>query len=172
MDRLRWRTGAIGCLLPLLVLTTTLFAFAATRPSLAAELADERRGHLIAWTSSLSAAGINVPLALLALYLGWETIRLAWRWIDEIAVAATDRGLVPHRSLFMRPIAWAEIADVRFVRLGRAPSLLISLREGGSRSIRGVDNEGGAAEHFAASARRRLAGHGSFETRSNPATHD
>lgn len=157
MVRLRWRTGAIGCLFPLMVAATVLFGGAALRPSLAADLADERRGQLIAWTSELTMAGVNVPLALLACYLGWETFRFAWRWIDEIAVAATPEGLVPHGSLFMKPIAWRDVADIRFIMSGRAPGLLISLRDGRQRAIRGVDDEAGAADRFLEAARLRMA---------------
>jgi hypothetical protein len=156
VELLRWRTGALGCLLPLVVAATLLFAIAAIRPTLAADLADERRGALIGLTSGISVAGVNVPLALLALYLAWETFRFGWRWADQIAMAATDRELLPHASLFMKPISFSEVQDVRFITIGRAPSLLVVLRTGGSRTIRGVDNQEGAAERFAAAVRERL----------------
>ena len=155
---LRWRTGMIGCLLPLMLLATILFGLAAFRPALVAELAGQRRGGWLIWTQSVSWAGVNLPVAALALYLAWQTFRFGWRWADRVAVTADGFGLVPHRSTFLRPMAWAEIEDVRFVRLGRAPALLVRLRGGGARTIRGIDNEDGAAERFAEAARKRSSG--------------
>ena len=158
VEQVRWRTGLIGCLFPFLAMATLLFAVAAFRPELVAELATERRGGWLEWTSAVTVAGINLPLALLALYLAWETFRFGWRWADEVALTAGTAGLVAHRSLLMRRIAWDELRDIRFVQLGRAPSLLIELRDGRSRAIRGVDNEDGAAERFAAAVRSRMEG--------------
>ena len=88
---LRWRTGAFGCLVPLLVLTTILFALAAVRPTLAAELAGQRGGALIGYTSAMTLGGVNVLLALFALYLAWEAFRFGWRWADEVAVTCHGR---------------------------------------------------------------------------------
>jgi hypothetical protein len=156
VTKLRWRTGALGCLLPVMVLATALFGLAALRPELVAEMADQRRGGWLAWTAAVTVAGVNLPVAAIALYLAWETFRFGWRWADQVAVTAGDFGLVPHRSTFLPPMPWAEIEDVRFVRIGRAPTLLVQLRGGRSRAIRGVDNEGEAAERFAAAARERV----------------
>ena len=161
-DRLRWRTGTIGCLLPLLAFGTVLFGVAAFRPALVDRMASGRGGAFVEWTSAVTVSGVNLPLALLTIWLTWETFRLAWQWADQIAVRITEGGLEPHGSLYMRPMAWDRIADVRFVRLPAGwvttPTLLIDLRNGGQRKIRGVDNEDGAAERFAAAARARLGG--------------
>ena len=55
---------------------------------------------------------------------------------------------------------WSEIAGVRFVEMpelrASVPCLEIALRDGRRRLIRGVDNEDGAAERFAAEAMRRV----------------
>ena len=159
-DRLRWRTRAIGCLLPLLAVATVLFGIAAFSPALFDELAGGRRGQWIEWTSAVTVAGVNLPLALLTLYLLWETFRSAWRWADEVAVRITEEVIVPHGSLFMRPVPWSAIADVRVVQLPSAraltPALLIELRDGRRHRIKGIDNENAAAERFAAAARTRL----------------
>jgi hypothetical protein len=155
VEELRWRTGALGCLVPVMVAATALFVVAAIRPDLVADMAEHRRGGWLAWTSAVTFGGVNVPVAALALYLGWETFRVCWRWADEVAVTATDFGLVPHRSTFIAPMPWAEIEDVRFVRLGRAPSLVVRLHGGRSRAIRGVEEGDGAAERFAQAARER-----------------
>lgn len=155
VEQVRWRTGLIGWIFPLLVTTALLFGVAAFRPEMVAEAAAGRRGAMLAWTSAVTVAGVNLPLALFAFYLAWETFRFGWRWADEVALTAGPEGLVPHGSLLMRRIDWDEVCDIRFVQIGRAPSLLIELRNGRSRAIRGVDNEDGAAERFAAAARSR-----------------
>ena len=134
-----------------------LFAAAAFRPALVAELVQQRRGALVEWSSAVTVAGINLPILLLALWLAWETVRFGWRWADEVALTAGPEGLVPHRSLYMRPMPWADVRDVRFVELGRAPSILVTLANGRTRAVRGVDNDDGAAERFAAAVRERLA---------------
>lgn len=153
VDRLRWHRG-VGCLLPLIVFASVLFAIAAFSPALVEDLADGRRGDILRWTAAVTVAGVNVPVALAALWLGWETFRFGWRWADEFAVVATPLGLVPHRSTWARPIAWEEIVDVRYMRIHRAHALMIVLRNGRVRTIRGVDGEG--AGDFAARARSRL----------------
>lgn len=139
-----------------------LFGIAAFRPWLVDELANGRRGAWIEWTSAVTVAGVNLPLAVATLWLAWETFRSAWRWADEVAVTITNGGLVPHGSLFMARMKWSEISDVRLVRIPRGqrivPVLQIALRNGRSRMIRGIDNEDGAAERFAAAARARLVG--------------
>ncbi|MCH4892228.1 hypothetical protein GO308_03760 [Sphingomonas sp. SFZ2018-12] len=150
---LRWRTGVIGCLVPVLAGACVLFALAAVDSSIADELADGRGGVWIRATSVAVIAGINVPLALLTLYLSWETFRFAWRWADEIAVEATSSGLRLHGSVFVKPLAWNEISDVSYGLVNRAPSLLIKLRNGSVKHVRGIDNDSGAAERFAALAR-------------------
>lgn len=146
--------------MPLLALAAILFGIAAFRPALVLELAEGRRGGWLEWTSAVTAAGVNLPVALLSFYLLFETFRFGWRWADEEAARIGTRALIPHRSLLMRPIRWEEIADLRFVELPRGhtqvPTLQIDLADGGRRLIRGVDNEGGAAERFAALGRERL----------------
>ncbi|PTQ12040.1 hypothetical protein CLG96_05535 [Sphingomonas oleivorans] len=153
---LRWRTGLIGFLLPIMGGGVVMFGIAAFKPSLAAELADGRRGAWISATSEMTFGGVNIPLALLALYFGWEFFRFGWRWADEFAVRATTVGLVPHRSTLIKPIPWGEIADISYSQFGRASSLVIKFRDGRSRIIRGVSNDGGAAESFAVYARNRI----------------
>lgn len=139
-----------------------LFGIAAFRPSLVDGLVSGRRGVWIEWTSAVTVAGVNLPLAVATLWLAWETFRSAWRWADEVAVTITDVGLLPHGSLFMARMKWSEIGDIRLVQIPRGrmivPALQIALRNGRSRMIRGIDNEDGAADRFAAAARARLVG--------------
>ena len=151
---LRWRTCVIGCLLPIMLIACLLFGIAAVKPSLAMELAESRRGGLIGLTTGMTFSGVNIPLVLFAIYLGWEVVRFAWRWADVIAVRATTWGLVPHGSTLLKPMPWREIDDVSYALVGRAPSLVIKLRNGTTRTIRGIDNDEGAAEKFAAHARQ------------------
>lgn len=153
---LRWRTGAIGCLIPLAAIVMLLFGIAAFRPSLAEDMADGRGGGWIDATAGLTVGGVHLPLALLSLYVAWEFVRLCWRLADETAVTATATGLVPHGSTLLKPMPWSDICDVSFAPVGRAPALVIRLRDGRQRAIRGVDNDGGAAEAFAAAARARV----------------
>jgi hypothetical protein len=148
----------IGCLMPLLLITCLLFGGAALKPSLAADLAESRSGSLVGLTTGMTMGGINIPLALFALYLGWELFRFGWRWADGIAVRATASGLVPHGSTLLKPIAWHDIGDLSYALVGRAPSLVIKLRNGSTRTIRGIDNDNGAAEQFAAYARQLSGG--------------
>ena len=152
---LRWRTGLIGCFLPVMVCICVGIGAAAVSPSLAEEMADARRGDLIRLTRDATFGGVNVPLIIVTLYLCWEVFRLAWRWVDEIAVKATPSGLLPHRSTFVKAIAWSEIDDVSFVTIRRAPSLIVKLRDGTTQCIRGISNENGSAEKFAAYARQK-----------------
>ncbi|HYJ51775.1 MAG TPA: hypothetical protein VEW04_01245 [Allosphingosinicella sp.] len=159
---LRWRTGGIGCLLPLFVVAVLYFGLFAVRPAM---LHDAAQGHgrVAAWlwlAEGMEWGGFNLPVALIAVYLLFETGRYGWRWADEEAARLTPEALIPHASLFMRPMKWSEIAGVRFVQRPQLhaiqPCLEIALRNGRRRLIRGVDNEGGAAERFAAEAMRRI----------------
>lgn len=152
--RLRWRTGLIGCLLPIMICACGVFGFAAFDSSFAHELGEGRRGGLFRATQAVTVAGINIPLALITIYLCCETFRFAWRWADEIAIEMTPSGLRPHRSTLLRPLAWSEISDVSFMDVGRGASLVIRRRNGSTLIIRGVDNENSAAEKFAAHACR------------------
>jgi hypothetical protein len=156
----RWRTGAIGCLLPLLVAAAVLFGVAAFSPSLVEDLSHRHGGGFLRLTTGMDWGGVNVPVALLALYLAFETFRFGWRWADQYAVKATADGLVPHGSMFRRPMRWADIADVRFAVLpnarARVPALVIDLKGGRRLIIRGVDNADGQAERFAELVRKQL----------------
>lgn len=155
VTQLRWRNGLTGCLLPFLVGICLLFGFAAVDPSLATSLAEGRRGWWIRVTEGATLGGINVPLALVTLYLAWEALRLGWRWADEIAAKATPEGLRLHRSVRVDAIAWSDIRDVSYVILGRGPSLLITLHDGSTCTVRGIDNVNQSAEQFAAYARHQ-----------------
>lgn len=159
---LRWRTGGLGCLLPLMPIGALFFALLAVRPALLHRM-DQGYQKVDAWlrlAEGMEWRGVNVPVSLFALYLLFETARYGWRWADEEAARLTPGALVPHGSLFMGPMTWSEIAGVRFVELPQrgaaVPCVEIALRNGGRRLIRGVDNEDGAAERFAAEAMRRV----------------
>ena len=83
-------------LVVLLILSSALIGLAAINPTLANDMQDSRHLGFIRLTHAVSFAGINVPLALLALYLSWEAFRFAWRLLDNVAVKATDWGLRLH----------------------------------------------------------------------------
>jgi|DeeseametaMP0747_FD_contig_61_1156102_length_1998_multi_2_in_0_out_0_4 hypothetical protein len=152
----RWRTRAIGRALPFMVFACILLGFAAFDASIIDELVNVRRGHVFALTQGATVAGINIPIFLLALYLAWEVFRFAWRWVDQVAIEATPVGLFPHRSTLMKPLKWGEVSDLSYKTIRRAPSLVIKLCDGSTRTIRGVENETGAAEKFAAHAREKV----------------
>lgn len=154
---LRWRTGALGCLLPIMLLATMLFGVATVRPALSAELAEARGGALLRLGEEITLGGVNLLVALLTLYMAWTVVLFAWRWADEIAVTADRHGLTPHRSIRIKPLAWEEIADVALGKMGRASALIITLTDRRTRSIRGVEIEGEAADAFIARARDWLA---------------
>jgi hypothetical protein len=142
--------------MPLMLLATGMFGVAAFSASYAAELAEGRRGVWIDITTGLAVWGVNVPLLLLASCLGYETFRFGWRWADEYAVTATPDALVPHGSLLLKPIPWQELRDIRFVKLGRVPTLVVKTRAGRTHAIKGVANGDREAERFAERARAML----------------
>ena len=154
-SQLPWRTGLIGCLLPILIICCVTFGIAAFDHSLAQDIADSSRGSFLKWTEGMTVRGINIPILLLALYLAWETFRFGWRWADEIAVEATDVGLVPHRSTLMRPIPWREVYDVKFATDRKAHSLFIRLHDGSTKIIRGVSKDEITCEKFEAHVREK-----------------
>jgi hypothetical protein len=131
-----------------------LLAYAAVDNSFAAELSDGRRGGLLRATRELAIAGINIPLAVAASYLFFETLRFLSRWADGVAIRATAFGLRPHRSTFLKPMRWNEVSRISFRDTGWSNSLVIRGRDGSTRTIRGVDNTDGAAEQFVADVSR------------------
>jgi hypothetical protein len=152
---LRWRTRAIGCLLPLMMAAAVIFAAGALLPSVAASLSESGRGSWMG-AAGLTIGSVNLPMALFALAMSAEVIRQGWRWADEVAARATPAALVPHRSTFLRPIPWSEIRDVRIERTRHVASLVIVRRRGGTRTIRNIDDEDGAGDRFMEAARARL----------------
>lgn len=153
---LRWRTGPLGCLFPVCVIASVFFGAAAFLPALADNLSDGRMGALFAWSAHVSVAGVNLPLLVLALAFGWETIRMGWQWVDEVAFTATAQALVPHRSLRMKPMRWEDIRDVRVAPYRRSRGLFIQLRNGRGKTVGGVETEGEAVERFLQEVRRRI----------------
>ena len=159
VTELRWRTGLIAWLLPLMIGTCVLLGFAAVDASLAQDMANTRRGGILKLTHDMTLAGVNVPLAVLALYLAWEVFRSAWRWADQVAIRAAPEGLVPHGSTLLRAVPWSDISDVSYVRRGLDHRIVFTLNDGARRTIRGIDNRNDAGPKFAAFARERI-GHG------------
>ena len=157
--RLRWRSSAIGCLLPLMAGAIALFGLAALSPTYAGELAEGRRGALIGMTKAVSVGGVNLPLAAVALYMAFETFRYAWRWADEDAAWTSPWGLHFHGSLFRRPVPWAELRAVRAATRfrGRAtvPVLVVETAAARRIEIGGIALE--EAQRFAAAVSARLA---------------
>ncbi|WAC24395.1 hypothetical protein [Blastomonas sp. SL216] len=154
VTELRWRTGLIAWLLPLMIVACVLFGFAAVDPSLAQDMADTRRGGILKLTQDMTLAGVNVPLAVLALYLAWEVFRSAWRWADQVAIRATPQG-----STLLRAVPWSDISDVCYAKRGLDHRIVFTLNDGARRTIRGIDNRNDAGPKFAAFARERI-GHG------------
>ena len=155
----RWRTGLLGFLLPLLVLATILFACAALFPERLAELAQGRRGEWFRLAEPLNWHGVNVPISLLSFYLWFETVRFAWRWVDEYAAKAAPEALLPHPSLLRRPIPWPNVRDIGFVVLPQLrssnPALMVALSDGSRWIVRGIDSGDARAQRFLAAARER-----------------
>lgn len=139
-----------------MLLAIGLFGLASLRPSLAADLGSQRRGALIAATEGATVGGVNVPLALLTLYLVWSLVQMAWRWSDVDAVVATEHGMLFHPTTRLRRVAWADVETVALATLLRAPSLMIHLRNGRTRSVRGIDAEHEGAAAFVAFAQSRI----------------
>lgn len=156
----RWPTAMLGCMLPIVTFVVVLLGFAAVRPELAAQLAQQRDGALFGVFRGMEWQGVNIPLAGITLYMAWELWRFCWRWADVIAIRATPDGLAPHRSTGMHPLPWSEIADVSYhvARRGwrRVPTLTILLRDGSVKRIRGIANDAGEAEAFARHCAERL----------------
>ncbi len=156
VERVRWRTGALGCVIPILIMATGLFATAAVRPSLAADLATERRGAWIALTQSVTVGGVNIPLALLALFLGYEIYRMARRWIDVDAVIATEDAILFHPTTRLRKLVWGDVESIRFAKVKSAPALIIDVARGRQHIVRGVDVDDEAATSFMSFAQNRI----------------
>ena len=135
---------------------SVFLAVAAVRSSVAEQMSHARNGYLIKLTTQFTVGGVNVPLALFSLYMIVEFIRFGARWSDRVAVAATDFGLEFHWSTFVRPISWSEVQEVRFLIGYRSPLLIVQLKNGTNRIIRGINNDKGAAQDFAARVTRRL----------------
>ena len=156
--RLGWRTGAIGCLLPLFAGATAMFGLAALSADYAAELGDDRRGALIRMSAAVSAGGVNLPLAAFALYLAFETFRFAWRWADEDAVWADAKGLHFHGSLFRRSVTWHEVRRVTAPQRwrGRTQVTVLAVETAAGRTIEIAGVDEAEAARFAAAASERI----------------
>ena len=158
--QLRWRTRAIGCLMPLILLTAGLFLAAAFSSEVAASLGDSgRRAAMMRMLAGVTVGGVNLPFLGLGLFLCGSLIQMGLRWADEIAVTAAADGLHFHFTLFRKALPWAEVAEVRAAArkagLARVPALLVVRRDGRSFEVRGVDLEGGQGERFEAAVRER-----------------
>jgi len=133
------------------VIGAVLFGAAALSADHAAGLAEGRRSALIRATGAVSVAGVNLPLAALALYLAFETFRFAWRWADELAVWTSPAGLHFHGSLFRPPVPWAELRAVRseprWRGLNRVTVLVVERADGRGIEVAGIEPE--EAERFA-----------------------
>ncbi|WP_135085566.1 hypothetical protein [Sphingomonas parva] len=153
---LRFATGNMGCVLPLLAVCIVAFGVAAARPGF---LGHGRRRALAELANGATVGGIAVLWLLPAGLLLWWFVRLGHRWADGVAATASQRGISFHPSLRARPAVWDEVEDVR-IETRRANwvdvrEIVLELRHDLVR-IRGFEDDDGAAEAFVAAVRARL----------------
>jgi hypothetical protein len=154
--QLRWNTGCIGCLLPLMVAAIIMFGLAAFMPSMLDALDEGRSGRLFRVVRDMNIGPVNIPLALCAAAMAFELVRQVRRMADDIAITATKTGLVPHHTTGIAPIAWSEVADISAapVRRGEAATLVIRCHNGRVHRIKAVDGRGGVMDEFVREARK------------------
>ena len=139
---LRWHVGIMGCLFAVLLAGAVLFGVAVFEPSLAAELAGQRRAGFIRAGQSGSINWIAAALALVALGAAAKT---GWRWSDMTAVRADDSGLAFHRSVGRPKLSWKDVRAVGYVPLRATGMLRVETAAGDVFAIRQVDPARGAA---------------------------
>ena len=154
---IRWRSGLLGFLVPVLGAVAIVIAIAAFDPDVAAGLAEERKGDLFALLRLMTLGPVNIPLLLVALWMSWLAACFGWRVFDGVAATADEAGLSVHPSTFVGSFAWRDVAGVSCVQAGRAPALLIRLSDGRQKTIRAVSDEGGQVDRFVAFARAQIA---------------
>lgn len=138
---LHWHLGLIGFAFVLMLVSIPLFVVAAFVPSLASELAQQRRGAFLAWGQ---VGGFNGIAGAAAVICTGSAARAGWRWADEAAVRADAHGLSFHRSTARSPLAWSSARALAFVR-GRATGVLtVETIAGKAFTIRPVDPVRGA----------------------------
>jgi hypothetical protein len=139
-----------------------LFGFAAFDADVLQDMAESRgRGvGLIQAIQPMVVGGVNVPMLLVALWMGFEVFRFGWRWADQIALAATGPGIHFHGSTFHRSLPWEEVREVRFYLVHRnwvkVPTIEVTTVSGKRHRVQGVVNGSGEAERFAELAAQRV----------------
>ena len=158
---LEWRTGAAGCLLPIVIGAALLFLYWARNPAgVTPEDMHGRGGGIIRIAALADANGIGWGFLALGLVAAWLAVQLLWRFVERVAVTAGPDGL-EMRGMFGASVPWRDVVRVAVVPspkpgieivLGRGyPGLFNPLRQT-QYLLLGVDTDNGAGARFAAAA--------------------
>ncbi|MGF7169588.1 hypothetical protein FHS91_001257 [Sphingobium xanthum] len=139
-----------------MVVAIVMFGLAAFMPSMLDALDEGRSGRLFRAVRDMNIGPFNIPLALCAAAMAFELVRQVRRMADDIAITATETGLVPHRTTGIAPIAWSEVQDISAApaKRGEAATLVIRCRNGRAHRIKAVDSRGGVMDEFVREARK------------------
>lgn len=147
---LRWHTGRTGGLFLVCLVSAPVFGFAAVDPSVAGDMAEQRRGGFVmmgqAGEFNWIAAAIAVALVVMAIWKGW-------RWADRVAVRADDHGIRFHRSTMLEALPWAEVQAVSYSPTRRSGSFAVITTAGDLLTIEPIDPKTGP--DFARAVTRR-----------------
>ncbi len=150
----RYRTGCLPFLVTIAFGTSVLFAIATVRPSLVLDILEQRRAGWLAHTDELAILGVNIPVALIAIYMFYELGRSLRRIFDPRVLVSDEARVHFHPTERRKPIAWSEIREVSHVSMHLRSELRFKLQNGRGFRLRNCDECD--AERFVDEATRLL----------------
>lgn len=142
-------TGCLGCLLPLVLALTVLFAIAAFDGEFFAILAgSEARRNPLPALAPFSLGGVNIALLMLLVPIVWELVKLGRRFVDMKAVWIAGDAVHFHPTLRRKPIPLSDLVQVTHQAGEMKSALILRLSGGTIITVDPVDHD--AAQAFAA----------------------
>ena len=150
----RYRSGCLVLILPFMLGGVALLASATFNPATLDDITELKGATWLKFTSYFVVGGVNVPVAALALFAGWELVKLTRRAWSHHAIICNDEGVTFHPTERIKVALWSELEQVRYDQAGLKSDLLFTFADGRLRRIRNCEQDD--AEKFVALARSRL----------------
>ncbi len=152
-------TGCLGCLLVVMAVGAAVFGIAAFDGAQFANLADSPSPRN--WLGVLAPfrlGGVNIAVLVLAIYLVWEGIKLARRFVDMKAVWIDGETIRFHPTLRQKPVPLSAVLDVSLDTDDMHSVLVLRATAARRIAVTMVDHD--AAKAFSEEIEQRLAQRG------------